>query len=475
MGVHSGASLPVLYLSRQRIASINAEVGRRARMYSQVESLEREQLRLLQDERLRNMISYVSERVPFYQEMFRRLDLQPGDIRSVEDLPKLPFTHKQDLKDHYPFGLLAVPREQTIRVHASSGTTGKATIVCYTRKDIDLFSEVMARSFVAAGVRPGMLLHNAYGYGLFTGGLGIHYGGEALGLTVIPVSGGMTQRQVTLILDLKPDVLCCTPSYAQTLGEEFRKRGIGPDDLSLKYGLFGAEPWTEAIRADIDAGLGIRSTNLYGLSEVIGPGVSQECIEERAGSHIWEDHFYPEVVDRDTGEPLPDGQEGVLVFTSLTKEAMPLLRYWTGDITYLTREPCACGRTHVRMGMIRGRSDDMLIIRGVNLYPTQIEEALKDIPEIVPHYQVVVQREGTLDEVEVKVEVVEALFREIAQETLSDAVVEADHRLHGLRNRIQQKIKGTVGLNMKVTLMAPGAVARSEGGKLRRTVDLRKL
>src|SRR5581483_10032009 len=288
MGVHSGASLPVLYLSRQRIASINAEVGRRARMYSQVESLDREQLRLLQDERLRKMISYVSERVPFYQEMFKRLDLQPGDIRSVEDLRKVPFTRKQDLKDHYPFGLLAVPREQLIRVHASSGTTGKATIVCYTRNDIELFSEVMARSFVAAGARPGMLLHNAYGYGLFTGGLGTHYGGEKLGLTVVPVSGGMTQRQVTLILDLRPEVICCTPSYAQTLGEEFKKLGVSPDEISLKYALLGAEPWTETIRADVDAALGIRSTNLYGLSEVIGPGVSQECIEARSGSHIWE-------------------------------------------------------------------------------------------------------------------------------------------------------------------------------------------
>ncbi len=444
-------------------------------IYSQVESLPRDQLRKLQDERLRQMVGYVYERVPFYQEQLNRLGLKPADIRSVDDLPRLPFTKKQDLKDQYPFGLLAVPREQVIRVHASSGTTGKPTIVSYTRNDIELFAEVMARSFIAGGARPGMLLHNAYGYGLFTGGLGIHYGGEKLGMTVVPVSGGMTQRQIMLILDLKPEVLCCTPSYGQTLAEEFKKLGIPPEEMSFKYALLGAEPWTETIRADIDAGLGIRSTNLYGLSEVIGPGVSQECIEERAGSHIWEDHFYPEVVDRDTGEPLPDGQEGVLVFTSLTKEAMPLLRYWTGDITYLTREPCACGRTHVRMGMIRGRSDDMLIIRGVNLYPTQIEEALKDIPEIVPHYQVVVQREGTLDEVEVKVEVVEALFREIAQETLSDAVVEADHRLHGLRNRIQQKIKGTVGLNMKVTLMAPGAVARSEGGKLRRTVDLRKL
>ena len=351
--------------------------------------------------------------------------------------------------------MLAVPREQTIRVHASSGTTGRATVVCYTGNDIAIFSEVMARSFIAAGARPGMLLHNAYGYGLFTGGLGTHYGAEKLGMTVVPVSGGMTQRQITLILDLKPEVICCTPSYAQTLGEEFKKIGITPQNLSLKYALLGAEPWTETIRANVDANLGVRSTNLYGLSEIIGPGVSQECIEGRAGSHIWEDHFYPEVVDANTGEPLLDGQEGVLIFTHLTREAMPLLRYWTGDITYLTHEPCVCGRTHVRMGPIRGRADDMLIIRGVNLYPTQVEEVLKSIPEVVPHYQIVVTREGTLDEVEVKVEVAEDIFRGITQEAWSEDILEADHHMRNLRDSIQSEIKGMIGLNMKVTLMVP--------------------
>jgi phenylacetate-CoA ligase len=443
--------------------------------YSQLETMPRAKLRELQDEQLRHMIGYVYEHIPFYQEMFDSTGIKPADIRSVEDLPRLPFTRKQDLKDHYPFGLLAVPREQTIRIHASSGTTGKATIVCYTRNDIEIFSEVMARSFVAAGARPGMLLHNAYGYGLFTGGLGTHYGGEKLGLTVVPVSGGMTQRQITLILDLKPEVICCTPSYAQTLGEEFKKLGIPPEEISLKYALLGAEPWTETIRADVDAKLGIRSTNLYGLSEIIGPGVSQECIEARAGSHIWEDHFYPEVVDSGTGEPLADGKDGVLIFTHLTREAMPLLRYWTGDITYLTHEPCSCGRTHARMGPIRGRSDDMLVVRGMNLYPTQVEEVLMGIPGVVPHYQVAVKREGTLDEVEVKVEVTEDIFREIAQETLSEDSVEADARMQSLRNRIQHAIKGTIGLNMKVILMAPGTIPRSEGGKLKRAVDLRTL
>ena len=443
--------------------------------YNKLETLPREKLKELQNNQLRQMVNYVYERVPFYQEQLKKYGIHPGAILSVEDLPKLPFTTKQDLKDHYPFGLLAVPREQTIRIHASSGTTGKATVVCYTRNDIDIFSEVMARSFIAAGARPGMLLHNAYGYGLFTGGLGTHYGAEKLGMTVVPVSGGMTQRQITLILDFKPEVICCTPSYAQTLGEEFKKLGVAPQELSLKYALLGAEPWTETIRADVDANLGVRSTNLYGLSEIIGPGVSQECIEGRAGSHIWEDHFYPEVVDVDTGQPLPDGQEGVLIFTHLTREAMPLLRYWTGDITYLTHEPCVCGRTHVRMGPIRGRSDDMLIIRGTNLYPTQVEEVLKNIPEVVPHYQVVVNREGTLDEVEVKVEVSEDIFRQITHEARTEDILETHHQMRNLRNHIQQQIKGTIGLNMKITLMPPGAIPRSEGGKLRRVVDQRNL
>jgi phenylacetate-CoA ligase len=443
--------------------------------YNDLETLPRDKLRELQDQQLRHMVSYLYERVPFYQEQLRKHGIHPGTIRSVEDLPKLPFTYKQDLKDHYPFGLLAVPREQAIRVHASSGTTGKATVVCYTRNDIDIFSEVMARSFVAAGARPGMLLHNAYGYGLFTGGLGTHYGAEKLGMTVVPVSGGMTQRQITLILDFKPEVICCTPSYAQTLGEEFKKLGVAPQDLSLKYALLGAEPWTETIRADVDAKLGVTSTNLYGLSEILGPGVSQECIEGRAGSHIWEDHFYPEVVDTETGAPIADGKEGVLIFTHLTREAMPLLRYWTGDITYLTHEPCVCGRTHVRMGPIRGRSDDMLIIRGINLYPTQVEEVLKGIHEVVPHYQIVVSRESTLDEVEVKVEVAEDVFRQITQEAWSEAILEADHHMRALRNRIQHEIKGAIGLNMKVTLVLPGAIPRSEGGKLKRVVDLRNL
>ena len=443
--------------------------------YNQIETLPREKLQALQNDQLARMVRYVHERIPFYRDLFAEHHLQPTDIRTVDDLPKLPFTRKQHLKECYPFGLLAVPREQVIRIHASSGTTGKATVVCYTRNDIEIFAEVMARSFIAAGARPGMMLHNAYGYGLFTGGLGTHYGGEKLGLTVVPVSGGMTQRQITLILDFKPEIICCTPSYAQTLGEEFKKLGISADDISLKYGLLGAEPWTETIRAAVDDSLGIRSTNLYGLSEIIGPGVSQECIEGRAGSHIWEDHFYPEIVDPNSGALLEDGKEGVLILTHLTREAMPLLRYWTGDITYLTHETCVCGRTHVRMGPIRGRSDDMLIVRGVNLYPTQVEEVLLGIADVVPHYQIIVTREGTLDEVEVKVEVTEGVYHTLAKETLEEDILEANDQMHSLRHTIAGAIKGMTGLHMHITLVAPGTIPRSEGGKLRRSVDLRTL
>ncbi len=443
-------------------------------MYSELESLPRTQLRKLQDEKLRAMIHYVSERVPYYQKRFGERGIQPDDIRSVDDLPRLPFTRKQDLAEQYPFGLLAVPREQVMRIHASSGTMGKSTIVCYTRNDIELFSEMMARSLIAAGARPGMILHNAFNYGLFTTGLGVHYGAEKLGMTVVPTSGGMLEQQLTLVLDLKPDVICCPPFYARALGEEFIRRGIPPEQISLSYALLGAEPWNESMRAEIEENLGVRCTNLYGLTEILGPGVSQECVEVRAGSHIWEDHFYPEVVDPMTGEPLADEKEGVLVFTHLSKEAMPLLRYWTGDITSLTHEPCACGRTHVKMGPIRGRSDDLIVVQGMNLYPAQIEAIMRGIPEALPSYQIVVTRKGSQDDIEIKVEVTEPIFREIAQETLDEQGAVADHRMRNLRASIQSKIKGTIGLNAKVTLLAPGILPRSEGGRVRRVLDLRK-
>ena len=433
----------------------------------EVEKLPREQLRVLQTERLRSLIAYVKERVPFYRE--RLADVEPSDIATVEELGRLPFTRKDDLRDTYPFGMFAVPREALMRIHASSGTTGKLTVVGYSAADVDLFARVNARSLAMAGAEPGMVLHNAYGYGLFTGGLGLHDGGERLGLAVVPVSGGMTERQLMLIADFRPDVISCTPSYALTLTQEFRERGVAPDEISLRYAVLGAEPWTEAMRRKIDAGLGVRSTNIYGLSEVIGPGVSCECVEARAGSHVNEDHFLPEVVDAETGAALPEGAEGVLVFTTLTKEALPLVRYWTGDITSLSSEPCACGRTLVRMGLIKGRADDMLIIRGVNVYPTQVEAALLELPELTPNYRIVVSRSGTLDEAEVEVEVSEAFLRAAGTESLSG---ELEH-VRELRTRAERRLRERIGCSLAVTLETPGTVPRSEGGKLQRVLDRR--
>jgi phenylacetate-CoA ligase len=417
-------------------------------------TMPRERLRAVQTERLRALVTYVKERVPLYRE--RLADIEPGDIASLDDLRHLPFTHKDDLRDTYPFGLFAVPREEAVRVHASSGTTGKLTVVGYTARDVELFARVNARSLAMAGAEPGMMLHNAYGYGLFTGGLGLHYGGERLGLTVVPVSGGLTERQLMLIADFRPDVISCTPSYALTLAQAFAESGVGPDELSLRYAVLGAEPWTEAMRREIDAGLAVRSTNIFGLSEVIGPGVSCECVEERAGSHVNEDHFLPEVVDPESGEALPDGEEGVLVFTTLTKEALPLVRYWTGDITSLSSRQCSCGRTFVRMSLITGRADDMLIIRGVNVYPTQIEAALLQVPELTPNYRIVVTRSGTLDEAKVEVEVDE--------DALGD---------DALRSRAEQRLRESIGCSFAVALRAPGTVPRSEGGKLQRVLDRR--
>lgn len=442
----------------------------------ELETLPRPKLKALQGERLREQVAYVYERVPFYRQALDERGLKPGDIRGLEDIHKLPFTRKKDLRDTYPFGLFAVPRHELARIHASSGTTGKPTVVGYTKGDLEIFAEVVARSLAAAGAQPGMMLHNAYGYGLFTGGLGLHGGAEKLGMIVVPVSGGMTERQIMLIQDFKPEVICCTPSYAQTLAEEFKKRGVSPEEISLKYAVLGAEPWTEAIRKSVDEGLGVKSTNIYGLSEIIGPGVSNEDVSERDGlSYVWEDHFYPEIVHPETGEPLPEGEVGVLVLTTLTKKAMPVLRYWTGDLTYITREPGASGRTHARMAQIKGRTDDMLIVRGVNVYPTQIEAVLTQIPEVAPHYQIVLRRERTMDEVELKLEVAESFFREIGAKMLSDEIIEADHRLSALRDKVAHKVKDNIGVSVKVTLLSPGTAPRSEGGKLKRVADLRNL
>jgi phenylacetate-CoA ligase len=433
----------------------------------EAETLPRDRLRALQTERLRSLVGYVKERVPFYRE--RLAGVEPGDIVSLDDLGRLPFTRKDDLRNTYPFGMFGVPREQVVRIHASSGTTGKLTVVGYTAADVDVFAQMNARSLAMGGAEPAMVLHNAYGYGLFTGGLGLHYGGERLGMTVVPVSGGMTERQLMLIADFRPDVISCTPSYALTLAQAFREHSVAPDEISLRYALLGAEPWTEAMRREIDLGLGVRSTNIYGLSEVIGPGVSSECVEERAGSHVNEDHFLAEIVDPETGEPLPEGEEGVLVFTTLTKEALPVLRYWTGDITSLNLEPCACGRTLVRMALIKGRADDMLIIRGVNVYPTQVEAALLELAELTPNYRIVVSRSGTLDEADVEVEVSETFLRDVGTDSLSE---DGGH-VRDLRARAERLLRESIGCTFRVTLEAPGTVPRSEGGKLQRVLDRR--
>jgi phenylacetate-CoA ligase len=420
----------------------------------QHETLPRERLAALQLDRLRALVERLKQNVPLYRE--RLETVEPEDLASVDDVGGLPFTRKDDLRDTYPLGMLAVPREALARIHASSGTTGKPTIVPYTPGDLEVFRHVNARALAMAGATPGMTLHNAYGYGLFTGGLGLHGGGEALGLNVVPVSGGMTERQLTLIEDLRPDVIACTPSYALTLAHAFAERGISPDEISLRLAVVGAEPWTDRMRHEIDAGLGVRCTNIFGLSEVIGPGVSCECVEERAGSHVNEDHFLPEIVDPESGEPLEEGEEGVLVITTLTKQAIPLVRYWTGDVCSLSHRPCSCGRTLVRMGPIVGRSDDMLIVRGVNVYPSQVGAVLGRIPELSPHFGLVVRREGTLDQVEVLVEAAEGA-RDATAAVAQAAVL----------------IQSTIGCTMTVTLVAAGGAPRSDGGKIQRVTDLR--
>ena len=441
----------------------------------EMETMPRERLRALQLERLQQTARRVCERVPFYREAFDKHGVKPADIRTLEDLRKLPFTRKADFRETYPTGLFAVPMNQVLRIHASSGTTGKPIIAGYTRADLSMWAETCARCLASAGAQPGDTFQNAYGYGLFTGGLGFHAGGELLGLTVIPVSGGNTERQILLIQDLKPKILTCTPSYALTIAETIRTMGIDAASLGLKAAVLGAEPWTEEMRKEIEAKLCLKAVNIYGLTEVIGPGVSCECVEVQNGAHVYEDHFYPEVIDPNTGEVLPHGTRGELVFTSLTKEALPVIRYRTGDLASLDASPCGCGRTSVRMSRIVGRTDDMLIIRGVNVFPSQIETALMRIPELSPHYQLVVTREKTLDELEVRVEVSPEFFRQIGGEILVDETHQADHAVHELRRRIAERLRGALNLNTTVTLLSPGGAPRSEGGKLKRVVDKRKL
>lgn len=429
-----------------------------------------EQLRKLQSERLVNLVQVLYRKVPFYKKQFDEAGFSPSNIKGIDDLYKIPFTKKADLRDNYPFEQFAVPMNEVLRIHASSGTTGKPTVVGYTQNDLEIFDEVVARSLVAGGARPGMKLHNAYGYGLFTGGLGMHGGATKLGMAVIPVSGGMTDRQLMIIQDFKPEVICCTPSYAQTLGEEMKKRGISAQDHNLKYAILGAEPWTESIRTQVEGLLNVNATNIYGLSEIIGPGVSQEDFEEKGtGSYVWEDHFFPEVVDKDTGEPLPYGKEGVLVFTTLTKQALPILRYWTNDICSIYYDKAA-KRTHIKMSSIKGRADDMLIIRGVNLFHTQVEALLEDMNDLAPCYQLIVSRDGAMDKVKLDIEVTEDISNQLGGENF-----QAAERIITLTRQLSKKIKDNIGLSMKVELKEFGLIPRSAGGKLSRIKDLRKI
>jgi phenylacetate-CoA ligase len=441
----------------------------------ELESLGRDRLRALQADRLREVVRFAYERVPLYRRRFDEMSLKPDDLSELDDLARLPFTRKSDLRETYPFGMFAVPLSEIVRIHASTGTTGHPTVVGYTRHDLEVFAAVCARALAGAGARPGMILHNAYGYGLFTGGLGFHAGGERLGLAVLPVSGGSTVRQVELMLDFRPEVLACTPSYALTLAEELARRGVPPEQVPVRFAVLGAEPWTETMRKEIDRLLGARSTNCYGLSEIVGPGVAFECAERRCGSHVAEDHFLAEIVDPDTGAVLPEGEPGVLVITTLTKEALPLLRYWTGDVTSLQSEPCPCGRTSARMAPVQGRTDDMLIVRGVNVYPSQIEAVLGAFAELTPNYRLVITRPGTLDEMRVEVELSERLFRSVACELPSEEELESHQALRGLRDELCLAVKSALGVSSKVRLLAPGMVPRSEGGKARRVVDERRL
>jgi len=425
------------------------------------ETLPREAIESLQLKRLQRTVARVHAAVPFYRESFDRAGVRPDSIRSLDDLRRLPFTLKQDMRDNYPYGLFAVPLEQILRIHASSGTTGKPTVVGYTRRDIDNWAEMMARSFAAAGAHKGDVIHNAYGYGLFTGGLGAHYGAEKLGASVIPMSGGNTKKQILIMRDFGSTVLTCTPSYSLFLAEAAREEGIDIRELSLRVGIFGAEPWSEEIRQEIEQKLGIKAIDIYGLSEILGPGVAIECIEAQKGLHIWEDHFIAEIIHPETGEVLPHGELGELVITTITKEGIPMIRYRTRDITRIIDEPCVCGRTHLRLQRMSGRSDDMLIIRGVNVFPSQIESVLVGIEGVEPHYQLIVSREGTLDCLEVQVEVNEATF--------SDEI----KVLQMLSGRIRKEIKDMLGVTCTVKLVEPRSIARSEG-KARRVIDLRK-
>uniref|UniRef100_E6VM33 Phenylacetate-coenzyme A ligase n=1 Tax=Rhodopseudomonas palustris (strain DX-1) TaxID=652103 RepID=E6VM33_RHOPX len=419
-----------------------------------IETMPRPQLAALQFERLRKIVERAYRDVPHYRNSFDEAGVKPADLASLADIAKFPFTKKTDLRDNYPFGMFAVPRNQMPRIHASSGTTGKPTVVGYTRTDLDNWADLMARSMVGAGISPDDIVHNAYGYGLFTGGLGAHYGAERLGCTVVPASGGGTERQVQLITDFGANALCSTPSYALNIAEVAEQMGVNLRDAPLRVGLFGAEPWSDAMRRDLETRLGIKAVDVYGLSEIMGPGVACECHVAQNGLHGWEDHFLFETIDPETLEVLPMGSVGELVITTLTKEALPMIRYRTRDITSLNTEPCACGRTHLRIMRVTGRDDDMLIIRGVNVYPSQVESVLVGFPGIAPHYQIVLTREKALDAMTVEVEIAPDAPRDEA--ALAKKAAEVTHH-----------IKSLIGVTCKVAVKSPGEVPRSQGKAVR--------
>jgi phenylacetate-CoA ligase len=426
------------------------------------ETMPREALEAIQVRRLQAAAARVYNTVPFYRKRFDEVGVKPDHLRTLDDLRKLPFTHKDDLRDNYPFGMFAVPMDNVVRIHASSGTTGKPTVVGYTARDVQTWAELMARTLMAAGASKNDIVHNAYGYGLFTGGLGFHYGAEKLGASVIPISGGNTRRQVMIMKDFGATILTCTPSYALHIAEVAEEMGVSFRDLKFKAGVFGAEPWTEQMRQEIERKLNLKAMDIYGLSEIIGPGVSVECIEAQSGLHVFEDHFIPEIIDPRTEEVLPYGTPGELVFTTITKEAFPVIRYRTRDISILHPEPCRCGRTMVRMGRVQGRSDDMLIIRGVNVFPSQIESVIMETEGVEPHYQLVVERVASLDQLTVLVEVNEKLF--------SDEI----KNLQAMGRTLEKNLRETLGVAAEVKLVEPKTIQRSEG-KAVRVVDKRQL
>jgi len=426
-----------------------------------IECASREEMRMMQSKRLSETVQRIYHAVPSYRKKMQEIGLSPYDIKGVDDLYKLPFTTKADLRDNYPFGLFTVPMSEIVRLHASSGTTGKPIVVGYTRKDIQMWAEVVTRSLCMAGVHHNDIVQIAYGYGLFTGGLGLHYGTENLGASVIPISGGNTTKQIQLMEDFGSSVLCCTPSYALNIAEVMKEKGVDPLKLKLRIGVFGAEPWTEAMRKEIETKLGIKAIDIYGLSEIVGPGVSCEC-EHQCGMHIHEDHFIPEIIDPVTLEPVAQGEMGELVFTTITKEGIPLIRYRTRDLTRLIYEPCECGRTLTRMVKCKGRSDDMLIIRGVNVFPSQIETVLLQMSEVEPHYLLIVERIGTLDTITLMVEVQEQFF--------SDEV----KKLQELRMKITRQLESVLGISVNVKLVEPKTIERT-AGKAQRVIDKRNL